>query len=176
MVVAGVVAEIQPKTHALWHIDGLHCLIRWRIVIHGGIDGFSRRIVFLHASNNNQADTVFKLFREATLKYGWPSHVRSDLGGENVEVARAQVDARGVVRQSHIAGASVHNQRIERLWRDTFRCLPFFYSLFYEMENCGVFSPTNETDILCLHYMFLPRINHQLDNFSESWDPHTLSY
>ena len=35
-----------PSSNSLWHIDGLHCLIRWRIVVHGGIDGFSRRIVF----------------------------------------------------------------------------------------------------------------------------------
>ena len=39
-----------PAPNCLWHIDGLHCLIRWRIVVHGGIDGFSRQIVYLHAS------------------------------------------------------------------------------------------------------------------------------
>ena len=33
--------------NSLWHIDGLHCLIRWRFVKHGGIDGFSRLIVYL---------------------------------------------------------------------------------------------------------------------------------
>lgn len=27
--------------NSLWHIDGLHKLIRWRIVVHGGIDGYS---------------------------------------------------------------------------------------------------------------------------------------
>ena len=29
------------SSNALWHIDGLHCFIRWRIVIHGGIDSVS---------------------------------------------------------------------------------------------------------------------------------------
>lgn len=28
-----------PTPNALWHIDGYHKLIRWRFVIHGGIDG-----------------------------------------------------------------------------------------------------------------------------------------
>lgn len=164
-----------PSSNALWHIDGLHCLIRWRIVIHGGIDGFSRRIAYLHASTNNRADTVLKLFLEATGKCGWPSRIRSDLGGENIDVARIQIEARGVGRHSHIAGASVHNQRIERLWRDTFRCVCHpFYSLFYEMENCGIISPVNETDLLCLHYVFLPRLNLQLEHFSESWNNHIL--
>lgn len=60
---------------------------RWRIVIHGGIDGFSRIPVYLHASNNNKADTLVKLFQEAVINYGVPSRVRSDKGGENVDVA-----------------------------------------------------------------------------------------
>ena len=41
-----------PSPNALWHIDGNHKLIRWRIVVHGGIDGYSRLIVFLKASPN----------------------------------------------------------------------------------------------------------------------------
>ena len=32
--------------NSLWHIDGHHKLIRWRFVVHGGIDGFSRTIVY----------------------------------------------------------------------------------------------------------------------------------
>ena len=31
-----------PLPNSLWHIDGHHKLIRWRIVTHGCIDGFSR--------------------------------------------------------------------------------------------------------------------------------------
>ena len=44
-----------PAPNSLWHTDDLHCLIRWRFVIHGGIDGFSRRIMFLKTSTNNQS-------------------------------------------------------------------------------------------------------------------------
>ena len=43
----------------LWHLDGNHKLIRWGFVIHGCIDGYSRRIMFLKASTNNKADTVY---------------------------------------------------------------------------------------------------------------------
>ena len=85
-----------PAPNCLWHIDGLHCLIRWRVVIHGGIDGFSRRVVYLHTSDNNRADTVSNLFRAAVNECGWPSRVRSDKGGENVEVAQLMVSVRGV--------------------------------------------------------------------------------
>ncbi|KAI4892095.1 hypothetical protein NFI96_019152 [Prochilodus magdalenae] len=36
-----------PSPYSLWHIDGNHKLIQWQIVVHGGIDGFSRLIVYL---------------------------------------------------------------------------------------------------------------------------------
>ena len=38
------------KSNSLWHIDGHHSLIRWRIVVHGGIDGYSRMITYLSGS------------------------------------------------------------------------------------------------------------------------------
>ena len=50
-----------PGPNALWHISGNHSLIRWRFVIHGGIDGFSRFITYLHCSTNNQGWVVQKL-------------------------------------------------------------------------------------------------------------------
>lgn len=164
-----------PSSNFLWHIDGLHCLIRWKIVIHGGIDGFSRRIVYLRASCNNRAETVFRLFLDAVTECGWPSRVRSDKGRENVDVARAMLAVRGTGRNSHITGSSVHNQRIERLWRDTFRCVgQVYYSLFYDMEDSGMLNPDSDMDLFSLQYVFLPRINAQLVQFVKAWNRHPL--
>ena len=74
--------------NSLWHIDGYHKLIRWKIVIHGAIDGFSRLITYLHASSNNRAETVLSAFLHAVDEFGLPSRVRSDKGSENVLVAQ----------------------------------------------------------------------------------------
>ena len=39
--------------NAMWHIDGNHKLIRWRFVVHGGVDGYSRMIVYLNCVDNS---------------------------------------------------------------------------------------------------------------------------
>ena len=73
--------------NSLWHIDGNHKLIRWRIVIHGAVDGYSRIPVYLSASDNNRALTVLQLFLRGVQVYGLPSRVRADQGGENTLVS-----------------------------------------------------------------------------------------
>ena len=79
---------------------------RWRIVVHGGIDGYSRLPVFLKASDNNRASTVLACFCEAVAEYGLPSRVRSDKGGENVDVSAYMLNhpERGPGRGSMITG------------------------------------------------------------------------
>lgn len=44
-------------------------IIRWHIVIHGGIDGYSRLSVYLRASTNNEVETVLNCFIEAVQQY-----------------------------------------------------------------------------------------------------------
>ncbi len=161
--------------NSLWHIDGHHKLIRWRFVIHGGIDGFSRTVVFLNCSTNNCASTVMASFYQAVCNHGVPDQVRSDLGGENIEVWRYMIEQKNS-ETAVVVGSSTHNQRIERLWRDVFRCVAVLYAdVFKELENNEKFNALNETDMFCLHTVFLPRINRDLKAFIECWNNHPLS-
>ena len=80
-------------------------------MVHGGIDGFSRLLVYLTISTNNRADTVLNSFLTAVDQFGLPSRVRSDKGGENTVVAELMIQRRRANRNSHITGPSVHNER-----------------------------------------------------------------
>ena len=112
--------------------------------------------MYLSCATNNSAATVLALLA-AVQSYGWPSRLRSDKAGENVEVGRAMLQHRGFNRGSIIAGSCVHKQRIERLWRDVFIGVGhFFFTLFYQMEENGILESTSIIDLLCLHYIFLP--------------------
>ena len=147
------------RPNEVWHINGHHKLIRWRMVIHGGIDGYSRAITYLCCNSNNKSSTVLSAFNNAVDTYGLPTKVRSDHGGENIEVWRKMTAKHGT-DQFIIVGSSIHNEHIERLWRDVHRSVVVVYTnLFRELEEGGNLDSLNEGNVYCLHYVFIPKVN-----------------
>ena len=159
----------------VWHIDGNHKLIRWRMVVHGGIDGYSRLITFLQCHTDNRSDSVLAAFMSGVHRYGLPKKVRTDHGGENIEVWRMMMNEHST-HTCVITGSSTHNERIERLWRDVHRSvIVTFSNTFRQLEADEQLDHLNEVDIYCLHSTFALEINRCLQAFAEAWNNHAIS-
>ena len=115
------------------------------LVVHGCIDGYSRKIIYLHCANNNRSDTVLALFMNGIRESCLPC-VRADQGGENVLVARFMLEhPLRAGKTGFMASRNVHNQCIECLWRDVIQqCIVLYYCLFYYMESIGLLNVDNE--------------------------------
>lgn len=132
-------------------------------------------VTYVSCSNNNRAHTVLQLFVNAVRHYGCPSRVRSDHGLENVDVARFMIEHNGANRGSHLTGSSVHNQRIERLWREVNRIVTRPYrNLFFYLESEGVLDPLDELELWCLHKVYIPKVNISLEEFRLQMNHHPI--
>ncbi|XP_057196989.1 uncharacterized protein LOC130558547 [Triplophysa rosa] len=149
--------------------------LRYGLVIFGAIDGYSRKIMYLGAATDNKASTALGFFHQSVERHGFPLRVRGDQGVENVEIARCMFSVRGSGRGSYMSGKSVHNQRIERLWRDIWMAVTnIYYDVLHSLEEEGLLDPTNSLHLFCCQYVFLPRLQASLASFTRGWNSHPL--
>ena len=82
---------------------------------------------------------------------------------------------RGPGRSTVIVGKSVHNQRVERMWRDVHTgVLDFYYGIFSHLESIHMLNPDNALHLFRLHIIYLPRINRHLKTWQEAWIKHPM--
>ena len=161
--------------NSLWHMDGNLKLRDYGFVLHGTIDGYSRRIIYLECNTNNRVETVLSAFLDGVSKiHAVPQRIRADKGQENRDVALWMLMTNGVNRGSFITGRSVHNQRIERLWRDVNRWLTTFHLLFSHFRHQNWYDPDDEIDRFSLIFIYHPLIQRSLRQFTRIWNHHKL--
>ncbi|KAJ8310052.1 hypothetical protein KUTeg_011917 [Tegillarca granosa] len=164
-----------PTANFVWHVDTYHSLARWGIVVHGAIDGYSRLIPFMRASTYNTSKAAACFFVEGVKNYGVPSRVRADNGTEYVDTGRFIVEVNGEDRWSFLTGPSVHNQRMERLWRDVYmKVIDTYYKLFLYMEEEKVLDIGNDTQKWVLQFVFTQRIDTALKEWMVIHNNHKI--
>ena len=113
-------------------------------------------------------------FLSGVMEYGVPGKVRADGGSEFNHVAKFMNQVDGTERC--IRGKSVHNERIERLWRDVFeKVASNYHAIFTRLTNYGVLSDKNPVQMFVLHHVYLPRLQADLREWRNTHNHHPVS-
>ena len=132
---------------SIYHIDGNDKLKRWGFCIHGFVDGFSRKLLWLVvASSINDPIVISNYFLRCTKKYGIaPNLLRMDKGRENIYCEDLQLFFT-IREDSYLYAASTRNQSIKAYWSKLkkFR-LSWWIDFFSGMVYNGMFRPNLET-------------------------------
>ena len=110
-----------PGPNHSWHVDGYDKLKPYGFPVHGCIDGYSRKVLWLKVCRtNNDPAITGQHFLNAVREYGGcPTILRTDNGTENVIMAamqsyfRCNGDDEYAGEKAHRYGTSPSNQRIE---------------------------------------------------------------
>jgi len=157
-----------------WHIDGYDKLKPYGIPIHGAIDGFSRKILWLEICGSNKDPRVVCHFfaRYIQSLNGVPIKVVADRGTENVNIAafqrflrRNHGDSMAAFDKCFKYGKSITNQRIEALWSQLRKsCTGWWMDFFKGLIVEDLLDTTNDTHIDCIQFVFRSIIQADLNN------------
>ena len=167
---------VSPGPNHTWHIDGYDKLKPYGFPIHGCVDGFSRRIIWLNVARSNKNPVIPAAYYLEALKNlkKCPKSVVTDLGTENGIIASFQCYLQQDP-EAHRYVKSVNNQRIENLWSHFRRCYnDWVINFFKDMVEEGVFSIGNHLHMECMWFVFHDFLQDELNNFRQRWNTHSI--
>ena len=105
-------------------------LAKWKIKIHGGMDGGTHFVLWDKVATDKKAKIIFSVYKSVVDLYGHPVRFRSDYAAEHCLVRE---DIQPNVRTPFLTGSSIHNQVFSCL---TLKILikPIFFQLLYIYE------------------------------------------
>lgn len=151
--------------------------------IHGAIDGYSRKILWLEVTrSNNKPENVARFYLDCVKgNEGCPILLRTDCGTENVVMAGMQCYFRQngqdefAGEKAHKYGSSPANQRIEAWWSHFRRGRAgWWIDFFKDMVNAGVLDIGNVMQMEALWFCFEAVIQNELDNVKQHWNTHRM--
>ncbi|XP_032228118.2 uncharacterized protein LOC116611723 [Nematostella vectensis] len=167
----------------IWHLDGYDKLKPFGFCIHGTIDGYSRRILWLKVGvTNNDPYVIATYFINYVYKHGNRATViRGDCGSEHTHIAQIQRYLRAdhgdslSYEKSFLYGRSVSNQRIEAWWsflRKTEK--NWWMNFFKDLRDQGQYCDNDTVQVECLKFCFMQLIQDELDRVSMHWNLHRI--
>lgn len=168
----------------IWHIDGHDKLKPYGFSIHGCIDGFSRRLIWLEVGpTNKNPDVIAKYYLDAAKQLdGIPRKIRSDDGTENslIEAVHTflrseHADTDGGIG-SFAIGRSTANQRIEAYWSHLVKDGPgWWINFFKDLVDLGLYNTSDPVHVECIRFCFMEILRGELYEVTELWNQHIIS-
>ena len=176
---------ICPGPNYVWHIDGYDKLKPFGFAIHGAIDGFSRRILWLEVGRSNNNPDIIAMYYLDTVKQlgGSPLRCRCDLGTENSKLEELQTfftvfngaDAAESSDTCFMYGKSTANQRIEAWWSILRRqASDWWINFFKNLRDDGLIRDHDALSMECLRYCFMGVLQRELNQVAILWNQHTI--
>ena len=164
----------------IWHADGNDKLKTYGLYVHGAIDGWSRKLMWLRvASTNRQPAVVCGYYMSALEDNGiMPRTVRVDKGSENGLMA----DCQTLLQQANpcrnppvLFGSSVQNIRIEKFW-STYK-LQFvldYCEVMQDLADRGILDASDPFNIELVQFCFIPCLQKEIEMYRRHWNEHRV--
>ena len=172
-----------PGPNYSWHVDGYDKLKPYGFPLHGCIDGYNRKVLWLKVCRtNNDPAITGQHFLDAVTEYGGcPTILRTDNGTENVIMAaiqsyfRCNGDDEYSGEKAHRYGTSPSNQRIECWWSYLRKNRSnWWINFFKDLIEAGHLSLSNQLQKECLWYCFNKVLQADLTSVQLHWNSHYI--
>ena len=168
----------------IWHVDGHDKLKPFGFSVHGCVDCFSRRLLWLEVGPTNKNPEVIAKFYLDTVKQlgGVPWKIRSD-----DETEKSVIEAlHTFLRSSHAdenagpgcfnIGRSTANQIIESNWLQFKSDGPSWWiNFFKDLSNLGLFNSMDPVHQECIRFCFMQILRNELNEVAEMWNQHIIA-
>ena len=165
----------------IWHVDGNDKLKPYGFSIHGCIDGYSRKIIWLKLSpsNKNPAEIAHHYLTTVKEVNGFPRRMRSDRGVENFTIAGMQRyflrNQLSNPQNAFLFGKSTANQRIEAWWSFLLkRSLNKWMNYFKDLIDQGLYFPDKSLEREIFQFSFYGLLQDELDEIVSMWNQHRI--
>ena len=164
-----------------WHIDGHDKLKPYGFSIHGCIDGFSRKLLWLEVEISNKKPEIIANYYLRAVKQagGIPYKLKADNGTEHAQIEPMHQHLTLLNRddpESFSIIPSTSNQRIEGFWSKLERDrIGWWRAFLKDLSDMGLLS-SDPALIEAARYCFMHLIREELRNIMDDHNGHIIPY
>ena len=151
--------------------------------IHGCIDGYSRKLIWLEVGPTNKLpEVIAKVYLDSVKKLeGVPQQLKADDGTEHSLIEPIHVYLRSLGNiddglQSFSIISSLENQRIESYWSTLQRDrIGWWKRFFQDLVDLNLFTNTDSVLVDCIRFCFMKLIRQEVESIRDEWGAHIIS-